>query len=62
MYVLTHTKEMTYTPSDPDEMKKLKKKHYIQDQREIYTNDKTGNIEQQQGKNDIEELEMAESG
>lgn len=63
--MLMHTKEMTFTPSELAEVKKLKEKHHLQDQRELYFNGKFGNCleqQQQQELNDIEELEKAESG
>ncbi|XP_074366280.1 lysine-specific demethylase JMJ26-like isoform X2 [Apium graveolens] len=62
VYVLTHIKEMTFTPSELAEVKKLKEKHHLQDQRELYLNRKFGLEQQQQEHNDIEELEKAESG
>ncbi|XP_015886698.1 lysine-specific demethylase JMJ25 isoform X1 [Ziziphus jujuba] len=39
--VLTHTAEVTLTPQDLANIEKLKKKHFEQDQREIYGNGQT---------------------
>ncbi|WOH02450.1 hypothetical protein DCAR_0521839 [Daucus carota subsp. sativus] len=36
VYVLTHVKEMTFTPSELAKMEQLKEKHRVQDEREIY--------------------------
>nr|XP_017252530.1 PREDICTED: lysine-specific demethylase JMJ25-like isoform X2 [Daucus carota subsp. sativus] len=63
VYVLTHAKEMTFTPSQLAEIKQLKEKHYLQDLRELYMNGQiTDGIEQQKELSDIDELEKTDGG
>ncbi|XP_063949289.1 lysine-specific demethylase JMJ26-like [Daucus carota subsp. sativus] len=63
VYVLTHVKEMTFTPSELAKMEQLKEKHRVQDEREIYVEGEMGNgPEPQREGNDTEELQNPESG
>lgn len=43
MNVLTHVQEVTHSPENLVEIKKLKKLHYDQDQKELHVNDKKMN-------------------
>ncbi|KAL1817409.1 hypothetical protein ACET3Z_019983 [Daucus carota] len=63
VYVLTHVKEMTFTPSELAKMEQLKEKHRVQDEREIYAEGDMGNgPEPQLESNDPEELQNPKSG
>ena len=53
--MLTHVKEMTFTPSELAKMEQLKEKHRVQDEREIY-------VEGEMGNGDTEELQNPKSG
>lgn len=57
--MLTHAKEMTFTPSQLAEIEQLKKKHYLQDQRELYMNGEIANgMEQQKELDDVDGLDL----
>ena len=61
--MLTHVKEMTFTPSELAKMEQLKEKHRVQDEREIYAEGDMGNgPEPQLESNDPEELQNPKSG
>lgn len=63
MYVLTHAKEMTVTPSQLAIIEQLKKKHYFQDQRELYMNGEVANgMEQLKELDDVDGLEETDGG
>lgn len=60
--MLTHAKEVTFTPSQLAKISKLKKRHCVQDQREIYTNGQISDGVEAMKRIDAEELENAEGG
>lgn len=60
--MLTHAKEVTVTPSQLDKINNLKKRHCIQDQREIYTNGQISDGVEAVKSIDAEELENTEGG
>ncbi|KAK1401681.1 hypothetical protein POM88_001286 [Heracleum sosnowskyi] len=61
VYVLTHAKEVTVTPSQLAKINKLRKRHRVQDQRELYMNGQISDgVEAQMESNDVEELENAD--
>lgn len=63
VYVLTHAKEVTVTPSQLAKINKLKKRHCAQDQRETYISGQISDgVEAQIESNDVEELENTEGG
>ncbi|XP_074366287.1 lysine-specific demethylase JMJ26-like [Apium graveolens] len=59
VYVLTHVKEMMFTPSQLAKIEELKNKHYLQDQREIYMNEEIVNgMEQEKELDDVDGLDL----
>lgn len=56
--MLTHAKEVAVTPSQLAKINKLRKRHCVQDEREIYINGQISDgVEAQLQSNDVEELE-----
>ncbi|XP_074326963.1 lysine-specific demethylase JMJ29-like isoform X3 [Apium graveolens] len=62
VYVMTHAKEVTVTPSQLAKINKLKKSYCVQDQREIYTNGQITDGVEAMENIDVEELENTEGG
>lgn len=59
--MLTHAKEVTITPSQLAKIKKMKERHYVQDQREIYMNGQISDgVQVQTECKDVEESEKTE--